>query len=335
MKIYHHKGPAGDPIDFPSIQKDDTFVDLFCGIGGFRIPFEELGAKCVFSSDIDKHSQMTYEANFGEKPKGDITKISSGEIPGHNILLAGFPCQPFSISGVSKKKSLNRPHGFLDEAQGTLFFEIARILKEKKPDCFVLENVKNLRSHDKGLTYSIIKKTLQDLGYSIVFDDVIDAAGIVPQHRERIFIIGFRRNVHFGPLRFEKRNVEIGGILERRVDKKYTLSDNLWAYLQDYAKKQKARGNGFGYGLVRMDGMARTLSARYYKDGSEILIPQRNKPPRRLTPLECSRLMGFPENFKIPVSDTQAYRQFGNAVVVPVVRVIAREVIRCLENVTD
>jgi DNA (cytosine-5)-methyltransferase 1 len=309
-----------------------TFIDLFCGIGGMRIPFEELGAKCIFSSDYDKHSQMTYKENFGEWPEGDVRAIPNEKIPSHNILLAGFPCQPFSISGVSKKNSLNRPHGFMDKAQGTLFFEIARILKAKKPDCFVLENVKNLKSHDKGNTYRVIKSTLEKLGYYIVFDDIIDAARFVPQHRERIFIVGFKKPVSFGPLKLKGAPRCIEDILEKKVNDKYTLTDNLWQYLQGYAKKHRAKGNGFGYGLINPDGIARTLSARYYKDGSEILIPQKGKNPRRLTPSECARLMGFPKGYKIIVSDTQAYRQFGNAVVVPVVRIIAKEVIKCLNK---
>lgn len=312
--------------------KQHTFIDLFCGIGGLKIPFEELGAKCIFSSDYDKHSQMTYKENFGEKPEGDIRAIPNKKIPVHNILLAGFPCQPFSISGVSKKKSLNRPHGFMDKAQGTLFFEIARILKAKKPDCFVLENVKNLKSHDNGNTYRVIRSTLEELGYHIVFDGIIDAARFVPQHRERIFIVGFKKPVNFGPLNLKGEPQRIKDILDNKVADKYTLTDHLWVYLQNYAKKHKAKGNGFGYGLADLEGVSRTLSARYYKDGSEILIPQKGKNPRRLTPRECSRLMGFPKSYKIVVSDTQAYRQFGNAVAVPVVRIVAKEVIKCLNE---
>jgi DNA (cytosine-5)-methyltransferase 1 len=309
-----------------------TFIDLFCGIGGLKIPFEELGGECLFSSDYDKHSQITYKENFGEKPEGDIRAITNKQIPDHNILLAGFPCQPFSISGVSKKKSLNKPHGFMDKAQGTLFFEIARILKAKKPDCFVLENVKNLKSHDKGNTYRVIRSTLEEIGYNIVFDDIIDAARFVPQHRERIFIVGFRKPVKFGPLNLKGKPQRVKNILDKKVDDKYTLTDHLWEYLQNYAEKHRAKGNGFGFGLVDPEGVSRTLSARYYKDGSEILIPQKGKNPRRLTPRECARLMGFPKNYKIVVSDTQAYRQFGNAVVVPVVRIIAKEVIKCLNE---
>ena len=310
-----------------------TFIDLFCGIGGLRIPFEELGGECLFSSDYDKHSQITYKANFGEAPEGDIRAITSKQIPDHNILLAGFPCQPFSISGVSKKISLHKPHGFMDKAQGTLFFEIARILKAKKPDCFVLENVKNLKSHDKGNTYRIIRATLEKLGYNIVFDDIIDAARFVPQHRERIFIVGFKKSVKFGPLDLKGKQQRLKNILDKKVNDKYTLTDHLWTYLQNYAEKHRAKGNGFGFGLVDPKGVTRTLSARYYKDGSEILIPQKGENPRRLTPPECVRLMGFPRNYKIVVSDTQAYRQFGNAVAVPVVRIVAKEVVKCLNEI--
>lgn len=310
-----------------------TFIDLFCGIGGLRIPFEKHGAHCVFSSDYDKYCRLTYKTNFEEEPASDIKDIPNKRIPRHNILLAGFPCQPFSISGISKKKSLKRPHGFMDKTQGTLFFEIARILKSKKPDCFILENVKHLKSHDKKKTYRIIKSTLEKLGYHIVFDSILDASGFVPQHRERIFIVGFKKPVKFGSIKLNSKPQRIKDILEKKVDDKYTLSNHLWKYLRDYATKHRARGNGFGYGLVNLNGIARTLSARYYKDGSEILIPQKTKNPRRLTPYECARLMGFPRRFKIPVSDTQAYKQFGNAVVVPVVNVIAKEVIKCLNEI--
>lgn len=292
-----------------------------------RLPFEQRGAHCVFSSDIDRFARQTYETNFGEEPGGDITEIDPVDIPNHEILLAGFPCQPFSISGVSKKRSLNRPDGFLDKTQGTLFFNIAKILDAKSPDCFVLENVKNLRSHNRGRTYQVIRSTLEELGYTIAFDDILDAGRALPQHRERIFIVGFRSpNVRFGPVKVRRRRMVVSDILQDDVDDKYTLSDHLWKYLQEYAAKHKAKGNGFGYGLANLEGRSRTLSARYFKDGSEILIPQPVANPRRLTPRECARLMGFPNSFKIPVSDTQAYRQFGNSVAVPVVRAIAKAV---------
>jgi len=296
------------------------------------MPFDELGAKCVFSSDYDKFAQLTYEMNYGEKPHGDITKVPLIDIPKHDLLLAGFPCQPFSISGVSKKNSLNRPHGFKDKTQGTLFFEIAKILEAKKPKAFLLENVKNLKSHDGGKTFQVIKSTLEELGYNIVFDEVIDASLLLPQHRERVYIIGFKNKVGFGPIKIEPKKMAIKDILEPSINGRYILSDHLWQYLQNYAKKHKENGNGFGYGLVNLNGVSRTLSARYHKDGSEILIPQPGKNPRRLTPRECARLMGYPDSFKIPVSDTQAYRQFGNSVAVPVVKVLAKEIMKCLQK---
>ncbi|MCH7879617.1 MAG: DNA (cytosine-5-)-methyltransferase [candidate division Zixibacteria bacterium] len=312
------------------------FIDLFAGIGGTRIAFEEAGCRCVFSSEWDKFARQTYEANFGEIPHGDIKEIPSSKIPDHDILVAGFPCQPFSLSGVSKKNSLGRPHGFDDPTQGTLFFEIRRILKDKRPDAFLLENVKNIRNHDNGETFRVIMDTLQrDLGYT-VYSEVIDADCFVPQHRERIYIVGFRDFTLFQFPKFEsKKKPEFRSILEKRVPAKYTLSDHLWKYLQDYAEKHRRNGNGFGYGLTDRKGIARTLSARYHKDGSEILIPQKNKNPRRLTPRECANLMGFTQfrpDFEIPVSDTQAYRQFGNSVVVPVLKVLADALVSALTN---
>jgi len=313
------------------------FIDLFAGIGGIRIPFEKLGGKCVFTSEWDKFCQITYQFNFGDCPHGDITKTDEKRIPDHDILLAGFPCQPFSIAGVSKKKSLGREHGFKDRKQGNLFFDIVRILKKKRPKAFLLENVKNLKSHDGGRTYQVIESALQNLDYNL-FAKVIDAADYVPQHRERIIIVGFRKDI-FPEIEFEfpdaeARKTDIADILEKDVDRKYTLSDKLWKYLRDYAKKHREKGNGFGFGLINPaeDSTTRTLSARYYKDGSEILIKQHRKNPRRLTPRECARLMGFPDNFKIPVSDNQAYKQFGNAVVIPVIEAVAKEMTSAIEN---
>lgn len=302
------------------------FIDLFSGIGGLRIPFDEMGGKCVFSSEIDRYAVKTYETMFGEKPHGDITKIPEEEIPQHDILIAGFPCQPFSIAGVSKYNSLGWGHGFKHMTKGTLFFDIARILACHKPKAFLLENVKNLRSHDRGKTFSIIMQTLKDeLGYKTVEAKVLDARYVVPQHRERIFIVGFLKETPFSLPELPDLNPRLEDILDPVPDPKYTLSDRLWSYLQRYAEKHRGRGNGFGYGLADPKGITRTLSARYYKDGSEILIPQEGKNPRRLSPAECSRLMGFPEKYaKLPVSDTQAYKQFGNAVVVPVVRHVAK-----------
>lgn len=308
------------------------FIDLFCGIGGFRIAFEKAGGQCVFSSDHDKFSQQTYKANFGEMPHGDINSIDVANIPSHDILCAGFPCQPFSIAGVSKKNSLGRLHGFDDVKQGNLFFSIANIIDHHRPTAFVLENVKNLKGHDKGRTFAIIKEILEKtLGYTI-YTKVIDAKTVVPQHRERIFIIGFREKRDFEFPIFPEQGPLLGSILESRPDAKYTLTDHLWNYLQNYAAKHKAAGNGFGFGLVSKFDTTRTLSARYHKDGSEILIAQAGRNPRRLTPRECARLMGYPDDYKLVVSDTQAYRQFGNSVVVPVVERIAQSVTAALKK---
>ena len=304
------------------------FIDLFAGIGGMRIAYESVGGKCVYSNEWNKFSQQTYKANFGDIPEGDITKVDETTIPDHDILVAGFPCQPFSIAGVSKKNSLGRATGFEDKTQGTLFFDVCRIIKAKRPKAFMLENVKNLESHDKGKTFKIIKESLDELDYD-VFYKVLDGQNYVPQHRERIIIVGFDRKRYGADINFEfkltPRNPKpvLSNILEEKVDSKYTLSDKLWAYLQAYAAKHRAKGNGFGYGIAKPDGITRTLSARYYKDGSEILIEQEGKNPRRLTPRECARLQGFPDNFKIVVSDGQAYKQFGNSVVVPLIANVA------------
>ncbi len=308
---------------------DFTFIDLFAGIGGMRLAYESAGGHCVYSNEWNKYSQQTYFANFGEQPDGDITKVDENSIPNHDILVAGFPCQPFSIAGVSKKQSLGRATGFEDKTQGTLFFDICRILKAKRPKAFMLENVKNLCSHDRGRTFKVITESLDELDYE-VFYQVLDGQNYVPQHRERILIVGFDRKRYGKNIKFKfdltPRDPKplMKDILDSNVDDKYTLSDKLWDYLQGYAEKHKAAGNGFGYGIADPDGISRTLSARYYKDGSEILIAQEGKNPRRLTPRECARLQGFPENFKIPVSDTQAYRQFGNSVVVPLMSNVAK-----------
>ncbi len=314
-----------------------TFIDLFAGIGGMRIAFERAGGHCVYSNEWNKYSQQTYFANFGEQPEGDITQVSASSIPDHDILVAGFPCQPFSIAGVSKKNSLGRATGFEDKTQGTLFFDVCRILKEKRPKAFMLENVKNLCSHDKGRTFKVILEALEELDYR-VFYSVLDGQNYVPQHRERILIVGFDRkkygkNVQFDfdlTPKFPKPVMR--DILDENVDEKYTLSDKLWTYLQNYAAKHKAAGNGFGYGIAPLDGVSRTISARYYKDGSEILIEQEGKNPRRLTPRECARLQGFPDDFKIPVSDTQAYKQFGNSVVVPLMENVAKLIVKKMEE---
>ena len=317
-----------------------TFIDLFAGIGGMRVAFERVGGHCVYSSEWNKYSQQTYFANFGEQPEGDITQVDASAIPNHDILVAGFPCQPFSIAGVSKKNSLGRATGFEDKTQGTLFFDVCRILREKRPKAFMLENVKNLRSHDKGRTYQVILESLKELNYK-VFDDILDGQIYVPQHRERILIVGFDQERYGEKIDFKfilepnKKRPVIKDILEQDVDDKYTLSDKLWTYLQNYAAKHKAAGNGFGYGIAPPDGISRTISARYYKDGSEILIEQEGRNPRRLTPSECARLQGFPDSFRIPVSDTQAYKQFGNSVVVPLMERVAELVVKKIEELDD
>ncbi|MHB1323790.1 MAG: DNA (cytosine-5-)-methyltransferase [Coriobacteriia bacterium] len=300
-----------------------TFIDLFAGIGGFRLAFETLGGECVFSSEWDKYAARTYCANFGETPFGDITlDETKARIPHHDLLCAGFPCQPFSLAGVSKHTSLGREHGFAHPTQGTLFFEVAQIIRDHRPSMFILENVKNLVGHDRGRTFEVITQTLEkELEYQLDWA-VLDAAPLVPQHRERVYLVGFRDKTPFAFPVLEDRRPALGTILEQQVDDKYTLSDRLWEYLQAYAEKHRRAGNGFGFSLARPDGVVRTLSARYHKDGSEILVPQRGKNPRRLTPRECARLMGFPEEYQIAVSDTQAYRQFGNSVAAPVVAAI-------------
>ncbi len=364
------KAPPSDSYDF-------DFIDLFAGIGGIRRGFEKIGGRCVLTSEWNPYAVRTYKANyhcdaadhvFNEDIR-DLTlskdlNISEAEayahidraVPNHDVLLAGFPCQPFSIAGVSKKNSLGRKHGFECDTQGTLFFDVARIIAAKRPVAFVLENVKNLKSHDRGNTFRVIMKTLDELGYFVAdansngVDDpkIIDGKHFVPQHRERIVLVGFRKdlNVHQGfSLRevsklFPEQKPKLGEILDETVDKKYVLTPKLWEYLFNYSIKHKAKGNGFGYGLVKHGDVTRTLSARYYKDGSEILIDRGfdpsldfnhvhnvNNRPRRLTPRECSRLMGYDgpgeDNFRIPVSDTQAYKQFGNSVVVPVFAAVA------------
>lgn len=329
--------PLKYDVPFPPVENPSfRFIDLFAGIGGIRMAYQNVGGKCVFTSEWNNFAKRTYEANFGEVPFGDITQINETNIPDHEVLLGGFPCQPFSIAGVSKKNALGRKHGFLDETQGTLFFDIARILKHKQPKAFMLENVKNLVSHDKGNTFKVIKSTLSELGYT-VHARVLDGRYFVPQHRERIIIVGFRKDIFGGQEEFEFPNLpdskqKIRTILEKKVDPKYTLSDKLWQYLQGYAEKHKAKGNGFGFGLTDLNGVSRTISARYYKDGAEILIPQVDKNPRRLTPRECARLQGFPDNFIIPVSDNQAYRQFGNSVTVPLIQAVAEQVIKVLQT---
>lgn len=318
------------------------FIDLFAGIGGMRIAFQNSGCRCVFSSEWDKNCQKTYFSNFGDIPYGDITKIHAKDIPNHDILVAGFPCQPFSIAGVSKKNSLGRATGFEDKTQGTLFFDVCRIIAEKRPKAFMLENVKNLKSHDKGNTWKVIKSSLEELDYS-VYSQILDGQDFVPQHRERIIIVGFDKK-RYGDVDFQfayenkipSVKPALKDILDPDYDPKYILTPHLWKYLQDYAAKHKAAGNGFGFGLPDLNGVSRTLSARYYKDGSEILINRgEGEIPRRLTPRECARLQGYPENYKIVVSDTQAYKQFGNSVVVPLMQAVASLIVEKLNDLRD
>lgn len=331
------------------------FADLFAGIGGIRKAFEDIGGKCSFTSEWNPFAQQTYAANFRHNDQhvfaGDITQIAASDVPDHDVLLGGFPCQPFSIAGVSKKNALGRAHGFLDPTQGTLFFDVKRIIAEKEPAAFLLENVKNLQAHDRGRTFAVIEQTLkQELGYHVQFR-VINGIHFTPQNRERILIAGFREptNFDFKKLTLPSEGPSVDSILHKTdgsepvlphddgryfdhergtVHEKYTLTDGLWTYLQNYAAKHRAAGNGFGFGLVtpgKTPGMTtRTLSARYYKDGSEILVAQGDGRPRRLTPRECARLMGFDDSFVIPVSDTQAYKQFGNSVVVPAIAAVAK-----------
>lgn len=328
-------------VPFPAPKEPKfTFIDLFAGMGGFRLAMQAQGGKCVFSSEWNKYAQKTYFANFGEMPFGDITKeITKSYIPkSFDVLCAGFPCQPFSIAGVSKKKSLGRETGFKDKTQGTLFFDVADIISRHRPKAFFLENVKNLMSHDKGNTFKVIKGTLEELRYSLHYL-VMDGQTYVPQHRERIMIVGFDRDIFGGEEDFsfpEQKRAErsIKEILDSNIEDKYTLSDKLWGYLQNYAEKHRAKGNGFGYGMVDLNGITRTLSARYYKDGSEILVPQGDgKNPRKLSPRECARLMGYPDEYQLnQVSDVQAYRQCGNSVVVPLITAVSEQIIKTLQT---
>lgn len=302
--------------------KGYKFIDLFAGIGGIRIPFDELGAKCVFSSEWDKFAQLTYEANFGEKPSGDITKVNASEIPSFDILLAGFPCQPFSNAGHKK--------GF-EDTRGTLFFDICRIVKFHEPKILFLENVKGFKNHDKGRTFKTVQETLNRLGYKI-HAQVLNARDFgVPQNRERIFIIAFRNDLNFHFPEPHRKLVSVGDILEDNPNPKYTISDRLWAGHQRRKKEHVQKGNGFGYCMFNADSpYTSTISARYYKDGSEILIEQVDRNPRKITPLEGKRLQGFPDNYIFPVSDAQAYKQLGNSVSVPVIRAIAQEIAKAV-----
>lgn len=333
-----------------------TFIDLFAGIGGFRIALQNLGGKCVFSSEWDKYAEMTYLKNFGDSPFGNIKEITDPKltldreldklIPSHDLLTAGFPCQPFSLAGVSKKNSLGRKHGFYDLTQGTLFFDIKRILKVKRPKVFFLENVKYLLTHDRGRTFRIIRESLErDLGYVVRFKDiVVDGVNWVPQHRERVFIIGYnpeKIDISDKEIIIPKepsRNYKypkLKHILAKKVENKYTIGLGTWTTLKRHKKHHESEGNGFGYSLIRRpvgeNTVTRTISARYPKDGAEILIAQKGKRPRRLTVKEAMRLQGFdPDRFIFPVSNTQAYRLIGNSVVIPAVETIAREIVKVI-----
>ncbi len=347
---FHIRQLQQPPARTKKVRPCFRFIDLFAGIGGIRMGFDAQGGKCVFTSEWNRFSKKTYIENYGDPHPfvGNIVPYPAEDVPDHDVLLAGFPCQPFSIAGVSKKNSLGRPHGFECTTQGTLFFDVARIIATRRPRAFLLENVKNLLSHNKGHTFNVILQTLRDeLGYDVHYR-VIDGQHFTPQHRERIIIVGFREKTGFSwdDLKLPEEGPRLASILHRTdgtepvlpwdgarffdhdrrtVPPRYTLTPNLWAYLQTYADRHRAAGNGFGFGIVYPDSVTRTLSARYHKDGSEILVWQgRNKRPRRLTPRECARLMGFPDAFQIPVSDTQAYRQFGNSVVMPVMQEVAR-----------
>lgn len=322
------------PFAVPNEAPDFRFIDLFAGIGGIRIPFQELNGRCVFTSEWDRFAQKTYNANFGEVPAGDITKIEAKDIPSFDVLLGGFPCQPFSQAGLKK--------GFSD-TRGTLFFEIERIITEKRPKAILLENVKQLLTHDSGRTFSVIKEHLETLNYSVSYRILRAADFGVPQHRERIYIVCFDKESLPVPdgyqFPFPKSTgikTRLGDILEKDVDPKYTISQSLYEGHLRRKEENKKKGNGFGFSLFNADSVyTNTISARYYKDGSEILIDQgHNVPPRKLTPRECARLQGFPESFIIPVSDAQAYKQFGNSVAVPVIRAIAKIMISELTRFT-
>lgn len=323
-------------IPFEKVKKPRfRFIDLFAGIGGIRIPFQELGGDCVFTSEWDKFAQKTYRLNFGDEPHGDITQINEKDIPDFDVLLAGFPCQPFSQAGLKK--------GFAD-TRGTLFFEIERILKEKRPKAFLLENVKQLKGHDRGRTLQVILKHLDDLNYYVKYEVLRAGDFGVPQNRERIYIVGISKDRFNLPENYEfefpmptYQKTRVGNILEQDVNEKFTISDALWEGHQRRKKEHQEKGNGFGYSLFNADSeYTNTISARYYKDGSEILIDQgEGKNPRKLTPRECARLQGFPEKFIIPVSDTQAYKQFGNSVAVPVIREVAKCIVKEMDRLPE
>jgi DNA (cytosine-5)-methyltransferase 1 len=302
------------------------FIDLFAGIGGIRLPFDEIGGECVFSSEIDKFARQTYQANFGEEPKGDITLIEPKEIPDFDLLLAGFPCQPFSQAGLQK--------GF-DDTRGTLFFYIAKIIEHHKPSVVLLENVKRLKTHDKGNTYRVMQETLESLGYKVTSQILAAKDFGIPQNRERIYVIALKNGDSFNFPKPTMQKTRVGDVLETEVPEKYTISDRLWQGHQRRKQEHRTKGNGFGYGMVDHESAyTNTISARYYKDGSEILVNQGDKNPRKITPREAARLQGFPDSYKIVVSDVQAYKQFGNSVCVPVVRAICHKLQPILDTVS-
>jgi DNA (cytosine-5)-methyltransferase 1 len=314
----------------PEISKF-KFIDLFAGIGGFRLAMQSMGGECVFSSEWNKDSQITYFENFGELPEGDITRISETDIPDHDVLCAGFPCQPFSLAGVSARTSLNTAHGFACQTQGTLFFDVIRIMAEKRPAVVFLENVKNLVRHDKGNTFAIIKKAIEELGYSFSYA-IINAQTVVPQKRVRCYIVCLRDSAQaFEFPDFPGDPIPLKSILDQNVPETFTISDKLWAGHQRRTATNLARGAGFTAFCTDIEKPANTLVARYGKDGKECLIPQQDKNPRMLTPRECARLQGYPETFKIPVSKAAAYKQFGNSVALPVIKKIAEKIFNYLE----
>lgn len=313
-------GARGRPLSF-------RFIDLFAGVGGLRMPFDELGGECVFTSEIDRNAQKTYLWNYGELPSGDITKIAAADIPEFDVLLAGFPCQPFSNAGLRK--------GFAD-TRGTLFYDIERIIEHHQPKIVVLENVKGLRNHDQGRTLTAIREILSEkLGYSLTNPVVVNSVDFgVPQRRERLVIIATKNVAAFEFPAIKPKFKHLSEILEDSdvVDPKYGISERLWSSHQERKERNKLNGKGFGYSLVDANSTStRTLSARYYKDGSEILIARPNKTPRKLTPREALRLQGFPENFRIAVSDNQVYKQMGNSVSVPVFRFVASALVPLID----
>ena len=355
----HEEAPFSNENKNPKFR----FIDLFAGIGGIRLPFQQLGGECVFSSEWDKFAQRTYAANYGEVPSGDITQIVASDIPDHDILMGGFPCQSFSQAGLKK--------GF-EDTRGTMFFEIQRILGEKRPKVFLLENVKQLKGHDKGRTLQTILNILtgeSDLPLDDVpmSDDAREALGKklnywvdykvlraadfgIPQNRERIFIVGFDRDYFGENIDFNKifkwpeptnQPTKVGDILESQeildaLEDKYTISDKLWAGHLRRKAEHGIKGNGFGYSLFnRESSYTNTISARYYKDGSEVLIDQSHlgKNPRKLTPRECARLQGFPDDFIVDaVSQGQIYKQFGNSVCVKVIQAVAKQIVTVLDQ---